>query len=40
MNNSKFELHKEQKQIELLKILTRVPKHPSYKAIKKVTERR
>ena len=40
MNNSKFELHKEQKHIELLKILAKgCKKHPAYRAIRKATER-
>ncbi len=40
MNNSKFELHKKQKQIELLKILAKgCKKHPAYRAIRKATER-
>ena len=40
MNNSKFELRKEQKQIELLKILAKgCKKHPAYRAIRKATER-
>ena len=39
MNNSKFEQHKEQKQIELLKILAKgCKKHPAYRAIRKATE--
>ncbi len=40
MNISKFELHKKQKQIELLKILAKgCKKHPAYRAIRKATER-
>ena len=40
MNNSKFEQHKEQKQIKLLKILAKgCKKHPAYRAIRKATER-
>ena len=40
MNNSKLEQHKEQKQIELLKILAKGrKKHPAYRAIRKATER-
>ena len=36
MNNSKFEQHKEQKKIELLKILAKgCKKHPAYRAIRK-----
>ena len=39
MKHSKFELHKEQKQIELLKILAKgCKKHPAYRAIRKATE--
>ena len=40
MNNTKLEQHKEQKQIELLKILAKgCKKHPAYRAIRKATER-
>ena len=40
MNNSKLELNKKQKQIELLKILAKgCKKHPAYRAIRKATER-
>ena len=39
MNNSKLEQHKEQKQIELLKILAKgCKKHPAYRTIRKATE--
>ena len=40
MNNFKLEQNKEQKQIELLKILAKgCKKHPAYRAIRKATER-
>ena len=40
MNNSKLDLNKKQKQIELLKILAKgCKKHPAYRAIRKATER-
>ena len=40
MNNFKLKQNKEQKQIELLKILAKgCKKHPAYRAIRKATER-